>query len=121
MKVTIFHNVQPEHRFQGYQAGDAIVRVFEAEVPDGQDPHAVAEQMFEMGNAPEDYLSGDALDLAITYRGRRLRSLSVGDVVAVGETPLAVARCGYTLVSGPVNETLNGDHGSVPWIGQVAW
>ena len=120
MKVTIFHNVQPEHRFEGYRPGDAIVRVFETEAPDGQDPHITAEEMFTIGNAPEDYLSGRQLELATAYRARRLRSLSVGDVVAVGETPLAVARCGYTLVSGPVNETLNGDHGSVPWVRQ-AW
>ena len=57
MKVTIFHNVErdssgrPAGMLDGYQAGHAIVRVFEEEVRDGQDPYEVAGQMFEAFNA----------------------------------------------------------------------
>ena len=40
--------------------------------------------------------------------------LSVGDLVAVGEVPLAVARLGWTLVSGGLNEARTDEHGTRP-------
>ena len=113
MKVSIFHNVDRDH-FSGYRPGHALVRVFEAEVPDGMAPHQAAEKMFEIGNAPEEYLSGEALELAQDYRARELRSVSVGDVVAAGEVPLACASCGWEIVAGPIREVHEASYGSVP-------
>jgi hypothetical protein len=40
--------------------------------------------------------------------------LSVGDVVAPSEVPLAVARAGWTLVRGGLNEVRTGEHGTRP-------
>ena len=40
--------------------------------------------------------------------------LSVGDVVAVGEVPLAVARLGWTLVRDTLNEARTSEHGTRP-------
>ena len=102
--------------FDGYKPGHPLVRVFEAEVemPHGIDPQRVADWMFEAFNAPEEYLQGKLRDLAEAYRARQLRSLSVGDVVAVGEIPLACVSRGWEPVTGAVNEVLAGDHGSVP-------
>jgi len=40
--------------------------------------------------------------------------LSVGDVVAVGEVPLAVGRAGWTLVRGGLNEVRADVHGTRP-------
>jgi hypothetical protein len=40
--------------------------------------------------------------------------LSVGDVVAVGEAGLAVARAGWTLVRGGPNEVRTDEHGTHP-------
>ena len=40
--------------------------------------------------------------------------LSVGDVVAVGEIPLAVGRIGWTLVRGGLNEVRADEHGTHP-------
>ena len=40
--------------------------------------------------------------------------LSVGDLVAVGEVPLAVARLGWTPVSGGLNEARTDEHGTHP-------
>jgi hypothetical protein len=40
--------------------------------------------------------------------------LSVGDVVAVGEVPLAVGRIGWTLVRGGLNEVRTDEHGTRP-------
>ena len=49
------------------------------------------------------------------YYQRELRSLSVGDVVAVGEVALAVARpAGWEPVTGPVNAVRTCEHGTRP-------
>ncbi len=40
--------------------------------------------------------------------------LSVGDIVAVGEVPLAVGRAGWTLVHGGLNEVRADEHGTRP-------
>ena len=40
--------------------------------------------------------------------------LSKGDVVVVGEVPLAVASAGWTLVRGGLNEVRAGEHGTRP-------
>ena len=54
-------------------------------------------------------------DLACAYYGRRLRSLSVGDVVAAGDVLLAVGRpAGWVLVSGGLTEVRTSEHGTRP-------
>ena len=75
----------------GYQPGDPMVRVFAYQAdPAGRSPEAIADEAFDIFNDhPRD--PGGA-ELACAYYGRRLRSLSVGDVVVVGEVPLAVGR-----------------------------
>jgi hypothetical protein len=52
---------------------------------------------------------------------RRLRNtaepsgeLSVGDLVVVGEVPLAVAKAGWTPVSGGLTEVRTREHGTSP-------
>jgi hypothetical protein len=40
--------------------------------------------------------------------------LSVGDVVTVGEAPLAVAKAGWALVSGDLTEVRTSEHGTRP-------
>ena len=102
--------------FRGYKPAHPLVRVFEAEIPDdyADDPKLFAEAMFEIGNAPLDYLTGWKLDLAAEYRCRQLRSVSVGDIVAVGETPLVCAGTGWELLTDPVNEVRQGTDGSIP-------
>jgi hypothetical protein len=42
------------------------------------------------------------------------RELPVGVVMAVGEVPLAVARLGWTLVSGGLNEARTDEHDTHP-------
>ena len=55
------------------------------------------------------------------FAGRRFRNtaelsgeLSEGDVVVVGEVPLAVASAGWTLVRGGLNEVRADEHGTRP-------
>jgi hypothetical protein len=40
--------------------------------------------------------------------------LSKGDVVAIGEAGLAVARVGWTLITGGLNEVRTSEHGTHP-------
>jgi hypothetical protein len=117
--VTVWHNVafddQGRHTamLDGYQPGDPVVRVFAYQAdPTGRPPEAIAEEAFAICN---DH-PGDAAgaELACAYYGRRLRSLSKGDVVVVGEVPLAVASAGWTPVRGGLKEVRAGEHGTYP-------
>jgi hypothetical protein len=69
-----------------------------------------AHEAFEILNAPEEYLTADKREIARRYRGMRLPSLSVGDVVVVEAAPdgtpaqvLAVASVGFDPVPGLLN------------------
>lgn len=93
--------------YDGYTPGHRMILVFETGAPDGEDPHATAERMFEMFNV-------GTCDTARAYRARNLRSLSVGDVVAVGDVRLAVARMGFTPAEGQFMQVWTGQHGSRP-------
>lgn len=119
--VTIWHNVafdgqgRPTAMLDGYQPGDPVVRVFAYQASPGRSAEEIADEAFDTFNDhPRD--PGGA-DLACAYYGRRLRSLSVGDVVAVvadGEVRLAVAKFGWTPVPGPLTEVRTSEHGTRP-------
>jgi hypothetical protein len=117
--VTIWHNVafdgQGRHTamLDGYQPGDPMVRVFAYQAaPAGRTAEQIADEAFDTFNDhPRD---PDGADLACAYYGRRLRSLSVGDVVAVGEAGLAVGRVGWIVVRGGLNEVRADEHGTHP-------
>ena len=67
--------------------------------PPGGRRRQIADEAFDTFNDhPRD---PDGADLACAYYGRRLRSLSAGDLVAVGEVLLAVAPAGWEPVTGP--------------------
>ena len=117
--VTIWHNVafddQGRHTamLDGYQPGDPVVRVFAYQASPGRPAEEIAEEAFAIFN---DH-PGDAAgaELACAYYGRRLRSLSVGDVVAAGDVLLAVGRpAGWEPVTGPLTEVRTREHGTNP-------
>jgi hypothetical protein len=117
--VTIWHNVAHDGEgrhsamLDGYQPGDPMVRVFTYQAdPAGRPPEEIADEAFDTFNDhPRDR---DGADLACAYYGRRLGSLSKGDVVAVGEIALAVASLGWTPVRGGLNEVRTSEHGTRP-------
>jgi hypothetical protein len=120
LTVSIWHNVtrDPEGRhtgFGGFTPGDEMVKVFTYDLPPGgrRDLTALAENAFAIGNGAPG-LDGRAAELAARYARRMLRSLSVGDVVAVGEVGLAVGHVGWTLVRGGLNEVRTDEHGTHP-------
>ena len=98
--VTIWHNVAVDGRAAhrdagGLPPGDPVVRVFTYQAdPAGRTPEELAEEAFAICNGHAGDTRGE--DLARRYYQRQLRSLSVGDVVAVGEAGLAVGRVGWT-------------------------
>jgi hypothetical protein len=116
--VTIWHNVardsqgNPTGMLGGYQPADPMVRVFTYQAPLAGSPQEIAEEAFAICNDhPRD---ADGADLARSYYQRGLRSLSKGDVVAVGEAGLAVASVGWTPVCGGLNEVRASEHGTRP-------
>ena len=97
----------------GYQPGDPVVRVFAYQADPGRSAEEIADEAFDTFNDhPRD---PDGADLACAYYGRRLRSLSVGDIVCVGEVALAVGRpAGWEPASGPLAEVRTREHGTSP-------
>ena len=102
MDVTIWHNVQqdpggrPTGMMDGYRDGDRMAAVFAFSVPTCE-PGQVLEEVFQEFNVGEGLL-------AKAYRRHGLRSLSVGDVVAIQPDDLGepvrfhCARFGWTLL-----------------------
>ena len=116
--VTIWHNVafdgQGRHAamLDGYQPGDPVVRVFAYQTSPGRPAEEIAEEAFAIFNDHPADAAG--AELACAYHGRRLRSLSVGDIVAAGEALLAVAKAGWAPVSGCLAEVRTSEHGTRP-------
>ncbi|HEY2261236.1 MAG TPA: hypothetical protein VGI96_01275 [Streptosporangiaceae bacterium] len=117
--VSLWHNIatdahdRPAGMLDGYQPGHPMVRVFTYQAdPAGQSPEAIAEQAFAIGNGHPADTAGQ--ELSRRYYQRQLRSLSVGDVVTIGEAPLAVARAGWTRLRGALTEARAHQHGTHP-------
>jgi hypothetical protein len=117
--LTVWHNVatdaQGRHTgmLDGYQPGHPMVRVFAYQAdPAGRSPEAIAEEAFAICNGHPRDAGGE--DLSRRYYERELRSLSVGDIVSVGEIPLAVGRAGWTPVRGGLNQVATDEHGTHP-------
>ena len=104
-KVRIYHNINPAASFGLNTMFDSagkrparlaserheLVLVFEYEAQDRPGPRPLLEEArvtFNVGTS----------DLAGRYRARRLRSLSVGDVVLAGDDFYACAPVGWELV-----------------------
>lgn len=105
MQVRIYHNTAEDAfgrstaTVDGYRAGDELVEVFSYEIPGrvAADPVGIAERAYFLFNVGEDPDFGPPQQLAIDYRALELRSLSVGDVVGMGEAFYACGRSGWEL------------------------
>ncbi|HUZ52975.1 MAG TPA: hypothetical protein VMU94_10665 [Streptosporangiaceae bacterium] len=118
LTVSIWHNVtrDPEGRhagFGGFTPGDQMVKVFTYDTPaTGGSPADIAEDAFAAFN--DVPLSDEAAGLARQYRARALRSVSVGDMVVVGETALIVAPAGFAVLRGTFAPVRVHEHGTRP-------
>lgn len=114
-QVTIWHNVNrdvnghPTFFFHGYQPGDAVTPAFTFTWPN--DDEQITDYCFHVFNAPEDYLDKDERKLADRYRVNRLRSLSVGDVIQVGNKFWACKSVGWEFLGTDVPMNVAED----PW------
>lgn len=106
MQVTILHNVtedglgRPVGLIDGYREEHQMRTVF-AYASNHTDPAAAAAEAFHLFNVGDDPAFGTPSDIAVAYRARGLRSLSVGDVVVAGDVPLACASFGWNVVAHP--------------------
>lgn len=89
--------------WNGYQPGDKMLLAAEyyadASLLPGHDesqPNAILNQAFRELN-----IDNPSTEWAVEYRDKRHRSLSVGDVVVVGEAAYACARVGWQAVTLP--------------------
>jgi hypothetical protein len=109
-RVSLLHNVaRDEHdrriNYFGYEDGHPLVVVFEADIGlgDGISASVLAEEIFAACNLDPDMLTGPMAVLARAYRDRRLRSLSVGDLVVIGDRDDRIAMrvddVGFSLVA----------------------
>jgi hypothetical protein len=123
MRVTVYHNVARDEagrhlHFDGYQPGHPLVPVFtyDALLLDGGLPELlrIAEAAFEAFNADPEMLQGNQRELAARYRDRRLRSMSVGDVLLLGGTVLACDPAGFREVPSELDEVRVSEHGTHP-------
>jgi hypothetical protein len=88
--VIVYFNLHPNH-FLGYEHGQPLKKVFGYEAPEPGEPDALADQAFQAFNAPPELVPAAYRDVAKNYRAADVRSLSVGDVLKVGEVWLACA------------------------------
>jgi hypothetical protein len=119
MKVTIWHrqgllDLAPgthqvpadliDQHFRGYQPGDPIKPVYGYEHPTGpnvttHDAHQIAEQAFQMFNGMA--VNSWEEDHADRYYAAGNRSLSVGDLVVIGEIAMSCESSGWAFVTIP--------------------
>jgi len=94
--VAVYLNDSSE-RDRGFRAGDAALRIaarFTIPAPlDQRQTHAALEGIYVQLNVGGDLYP--AADYTLRYRGAGHRSLSIGDVVVIGESAFAVSRCGF--------------------------
>lgn len=103
MYVRVFHDVeQDEHGrnlgFYGWSPEHGMALVFAYYERDDQEDLDACERAFRVFNIGHDPDFGTPHPLAIEYRRRRNRSLSVGDVVAVNDRFYHCADVGWVLI-----------------------
>jgi hypothetical protein len=116
--VSVWHNVTRDSAglptgYFGFTPGDQMVKGFTFHTrARGRHPEDIAEDAFAAFNDhPAD---AEGQDLARQYRARRLRSVSRGDMVTVGEAALIVERAGFSLLRGSFAPVRVHDHGTHP-------
>jgi len=116
--VSVWHNVtrdgagRPTGYF-GFTPGDLMVKVFTYDTQvRGRHAEDIAENAFAAFNDfPRD---SEGQNLARQYRARRLRSVSRGDVITVGEAALIVERAGFSHMRSGFTPVRVHDHGTHP-------
>jgi hypothetical protein len=107
VRVTVWHNIATDvagraiAAMDGYQPGHPLTPVAGWDVPADTSPLAALAETFAVLNVGDDPAFGTPDPRAQQYRARHNRSLSIGDVVQIGDTWVAVAREGFTTIPAP--------------------
>ncbi|WP_329242855.1 hypothetical protein OG417_44865 [Actinoallomurus sp. NBC_01490] len=129
MRVSVYHNIARDEQGRmiswfGYQPGHPLVHVIDFEVgvvpTDGPGIGTLTEEVWIIGNANPQTLTGAHATLARAYRARRLRSLLVGDVVVIGDgddrVALSLDKAGLSRVDHQALRIVTTrQHGTEPW------
>lgn len=100
--VRVFLNRAPHSLLHGYTPASPLVLAYEYTVPAGDAPAdaVILERAFAVFNGhpehPDDYPHADA------WADKSLRSLSVGDVVAIDDRHYACESAGWMRVAAPL-------------------
>lgn len=99
--IRILHNVATDDAgrltglLDGYRHGDTLVEVFAYMTDTKGEAIALADEAFHLFNIGDDAHFGRPDNRALIYRREGNRSLSVGDVVIVGDEAFACAPSGW--------------------------
>jgi hypothetical protein len=127
MRASVYHNIaRDDHgrliNFDGYQPGQPLVHVLEADIDPGLGdgtPEELAERIFAACNLAPNKLTGCLRTIATAYRHRGLRNQSPGDVTAIGDgdtrVVMSVDSFGFTRITGALNTVAVSRHGTLPW------
>jgi hypothetical protein len=104
-QIRIYHQTDRGQRFEAYVPGNTLTEVFSYDDPiTGHAPGELAERAYEVCNSsPGEYFGAGALlrRYVDEYRLLGNRSLSVGDVVVVGDGLTGLAA--FAIASGGTN------------------
>jgi hypothetical protein len=121
MRIVVFHNIATDdvgrsEAWLGYRPGHPLVPVYVLErLEVEQSPSAVAEMIYHLLNVGDDPQFGIPHPDAVAYRTAKNRSLSVGDVVLVGDEWWACASMGFERIEAPRWLAVGvGKHGTTP-------
>lgn len=105
--VIVYFNMHSDH-FLGYEHGHPLEKVFSYEAPTTSGLFRLADEAFHAFNAPSELVLPVYRPVAEAYRAARLRSLSVGDVLRVGDSWLACAATSWIALAEAPSE-VSGD------------
>jgi hypothetical protein len=104
VNVKVFHKTDRENIFQEYEPGHRLLHVFEFGTP-LLDTHNVMRLLDEIFAATNDHPYPGWEHISVRYhQDCRLRSLSVGDVVVIGESAYCCDRIGWSSTVIPTQE-----------------
>jgi len=104
MKVSVWHGTGAHTFHRRYEPGDPIERAYDYDIDHpASTPETLAEQAFAMFNGQP--ATPSERRHTTRYYNAGNRSLSVGDVVVIGELALACDRTGLQPVAIPPDDT----------------